>query len=166
MSIRAIIAAGVILVALSGGLSSKTFELPDGRPVVAIEFPDRWAPEAIERGAQAASPDSAVYVAFQVADARETDTAIADAVTFFGAAGIRIDPATQRRLDAKINGFDVIDVTWDGSDTNGPTKVALSVFLLSDAKIGILTYRGSAAGEATYAAALRTITDSIRPAGR
>ena len=166
MTLGSIAALGLLLAAPPTGLSAKTFALPDAKPVVAIDLPDGWAPEVIEKGAQATSPDASVYVAFRVADARDTDRAIADAVTFFAASGIRIDPATQKRLDAKLNGMDLIDVTWDGVDTNGPTKAALSVILVSDAKIGILTYRGSAAGEATYAEPLRAIVDSIRPVGR
>ena len=166
MTVRWIAGVAFILAALPNGLAARSFALPDGKPVVSIELPDRWGPEAIERGAQATSPDGSVYVAFQVAEARDIDAAIADAVTFFAAAGIQIDPATQKRLDAKINGMDLIDVTWDGVDKDGPTKAALSVFLVSDAKVGILTYRGSATGEALYATSLKAIVASIRPVVR
>ena len=166
MNVVAIATVGLLLAAFPNRLSAKVFDLPAAGPVVTIELPDAWAPEVIERGAQATSPDTTVYVAFQVADARDTDRAIAEAVTFFAASGIRIDPATQKRLDGKINGMDLVDVTWDGVDANGPTKAALSVILVSDAKIGILTYRGSAAGEARYADPLKAIVDSIRPVSR
>ena len=85
---------------------------------------------------------------------------------FFAESGVKIDPKTQRKTEAKINGLDVIDIGWDGVDKDGPTKVSLSVVILSDTKIGLLSYWGSPAGEKKYAAQLKSIADSIQPLGR
>ena len=49
MKVWSIAALGLFFTALASDLSAKTFALPDARPVVTIELPDAWAPEAIEQ---------------------------------------------------------------------------------------------------------------------
>lgn len=155
---------------LIGGLATaalgKAFELPDGKPIVTIDLPNAWSPEEIDKGAQATSPDASIYVAFEVSNLKNTEKAITDGVKFFAESGVKIDPKTQKKTEAKINGFDVIDLGWDGVDKDGPTKVSLSVIVLSESKIGLLSYWGSPAGEAKYAAQLKAIADSIQRLGR
>lgn len=158
--------AAVLLAGMVERLHAKTFELPDGKPIVTIDMPNAWSPEEIDKGAQATSPDTAIYVAFEISNLKNTDKAILDGVKFFAESGVKIDPKTQKKTEARINGLDVIDIGWDGVDKDGPTKVSLSVIVLSETKIGLLSYWGSPAGEKKYAAQLKSIADSIQPLGR
>lgn len=159
-------AAAFLLIGAAAPASAKTFELPDGKPIVTIDLPNAWSPEEIDKGAQATSPDTAIYVAFEVSNLKNTDKAILDGVKFFAESGVKIDPKSQKRLETKINGLDVIDINWEGVDKDGPTKVSLSVIILSETRIGLLSYWGSPAGERKYAAQLKSISDSIQPLGR
>lgn len=155
---------------LFGGIvsaaSAKPFELPDSKPIVTIDLPNAWSPEEIEKGAQATSPDTSIYVAFEVQNLKNLESAITEGVKFFAESGVKIDPKSQKKTEAKINGFDVIDLGWDGVDKDGPTKVSLSIVVLSETKVGMLSYWGSPAGEKKYAAQLKAIADSIQPLGR
>jgi hypothetical protein len=146
--------------------SAKPFELPDTKPIVTIDLPNAWSPEEIEKGAQATSPDTSIYVAFEVQNLKNLENAIVEGVKFFAESGVKIDPKSQKKSEAKINGFDVVDLGWDGVDKDGPTKVSLSIIVLSETKVGMLSYWGSPAGETKYAAQLKAIANSIQPLGR
>lgn len=165
-TIQTAVAAAFLLGGMASAALGKTFELPDAKPIVTIDLPNAWSPEEIEKGAQATSPDTSIYVAFEVQNLKNTEKVITDGVKFFAESGVRIDPKTQRKTEAKINGLDVIDLGWDGTDKDGPTKVSLSVIILSETKIGVLSYWGSPAGETKYATQLRSISSSIQPLGR
>ncbi|GJE59185.1 hypothetical protein [Methylobacterium trifolii] len=158
--------AAFLLCALPAAVQAKTFELPDETPLVTIDLPNAWSPEEIDKGAQATSPDATIYVAFEISNLKNTEKAVVDAVKFLADSGVKIDPSTQKKLETKINGLDVVDINWDAVDKDGPTKVSLSIIILSPTKIGVLTYWGSPAGEKKYAAQLKGIADSIQPLGR
>ena len=159
-----------VAVSLLGGAASgvlaKPFELPDVKPIVTIDLPNAWSPEEIEKGAQATSPDASIYVAFEVQNLKNLEAAIVEGVKFLAESGVKIDPKSQKKTESKANGFDVIDLAWDGVDKDGPTKVSLSIIVLSETKVGMLSYWGSPAGERKYATQLKAIADSIQPLGR
>ncbi len=159
-------AAAFLLGGIVSAALAKPFELPDSKPIVTIDLPNAWSPEEIEKGAQATSPDTSIYVAFEVQNLKNLESAITEGVKFFAESGVKIDPKSQKKTEAKINGFDVIDLGWDGVDKDGPTKVSLSIVVLSENKVGMLSYWGSPAGEKKYAAQLKAIADSIQPLGR
>ena len=159
------VVAGLLVGTASGALA-KPFELPDAKPIVTIDLPNAWSPEEIDKGAQATSPDASIYVAFEVQNLKNLENAIVEGVKFFAESGVKIDPKSQKKTEAKVNGFDVVDLGWDGVDKDGPTKVSLSIIILSETKVGMLSYWGSPAGEKKYASQLKAIAESIQPLGR
>jgi hypothetical protein len=63
--------------------------------------------------------------------------AIEEAVKFLKEKGVTVDEASVKQEGGKINDMDVIDVSWDGKDEDGPAKITLMVVSVTD-KDGLL----------------------------
>ncbi|MDR7040463.1 hypothetical protein J2X36_005246 [Methylobacterium sp. BE186] len=160
-------AAAVLMVGLLTNFAiAKSFELPESKPIVTITLPDAWEPEEIAKGVQANSPDTGIYVAFEIGNVKNTDKVVLDGVKFLAESGVKIDPASEKRGEGKINGIDMIDINWTGDYDGKVAKVSLTIAVLSPTKIGLLTYWGSPSAEKKYAAQLDSILKSIQPLGQ
>ena len=154
---------GVSLAVLPVSAHAKVFELPEENPAITVTLPDAWSPEEIDKGAQATSPDSSIYVALEIEKAKDTQKAVQDALVWLRKKGVKFDQSSQRRKEGEINGLPVVQLEFDGKDNDGPTSVALSVFVLSSERIGILTFWGSPKGQKKYANQLETVLKSFQP---
>ncbi|WIU39343.1 hypothetical protein [Methylorubrum extorquens] len=164
--LRSTAAAAMVLGLLTNLAAAKPFELPESKPIVTISLPDAWGPEEIAKGVQANSPDTGIYVSFEIDNIKNTDKVILDGVKFLAESGVKIDPASEKRGEAKVNGIDMIDINWTGVYEGSVAKVSLTIAVLSPAKIGLLTYWGSPSAEKKYAAQLDGILKSIQPLGQ
>ena len=154
---------GLSFIVLPVAARAKVFELPDAKPAITVNFPDAWSPEEIEKGAQATSPDTSIYVALEIEKAKDTAKAVADTIIWLRKKGVKIDQSSQRRNQGEINGLPVVNIEFDGKDEDGPTSVALSVIDLPGDRIGILTFWGSPDGQKKYAGQLAGILKSLQP---
>jgi hypothetical protein len=154
---------GLSLSVLPVAAQAKVFELPDEKPAITVTLPDAWSPEEIDKGAQATSPDSSIYVALEIEKAKDTQKAVADALIWLKKKGVKFDQSSQRKKEGEINGLPVVHIEFDGRDDDGPTLVTLSVFVLSGDRIGILTYWGSPEGQKKYDRQLTGIINSLQP---
>lgn len=109
------------------------------------------------------SPDTSIYVALEIEKAKDTQQAVLDAIIWLRKKGVKFDQSSQRRKEGEINGLPVVQLEFDGKDDDGPTSVALSVFVLSGDRIGILTFWGSPEGQKKYASQLEAILKSLQP---
>lgn len=164
--LRSTAAAVIVLGLLTSLAAAKPFELPESKPIVTISLPDAWEPEEIPKGVQANSPDTGIYVSFEIDNIKNTDRVVLDGVKFLAESGVKIDPASEKRGEGKVNGIDMIDINWTGVYSGSVAKVSLTIAILSPTKIGLLTYWGSPSAEKKYAAQLDGILKSIQPLGQ
>ncbi|MFC6792689.1 hypothetical protein ACFQE0_25910 [Methylobacterium komagatae] len=157
---------GVSLAVLPVAAHAKVFELPEEKPAITVTLPDAWSPEEIEKGAQANSPDGSIFVSLEIEKAKDTQKAVLDAIVWLRKKGVKFDQSSQRRKEGEINGLPVVQLEFDGNDNDGPTSVALSIFVLSSERIGILTFWGSPKGQKKYANQLETVLKSLQPLGQ
>jgi hypothetical protein len=155
------IAAIAVTFAFSGFASAKTFKLGEGKPVASIMIPDSWEPEEIDNGVQGTSKDGETYVAAEVVDAKNLDTAIDDGLKYFQKNGVKINPDTLEKKESKMSGFDAVTLQGKGTDKDGPTHVSLTLVIVSGEKVILLTYWGTATGEESNEADLTKIASSI-----
>lgn len=156
--------AVALLTAATGLAEAKSFKL--GAPVIAtVTLPDKWNPIATDDGAEATSPDDEVYVSVEVAGVSEMEEAMKEAFAYLVGEGVVLDPKSQRQQQGKINGMDAVDLSYDGKDKNGDAnKVSVSIIVVNQGQVLILTYWGSPEGEQMYGAELRAILNSIKRA--
>jgi hypothetical protein len=155
-----------ISLMLSGVAHCETLMFPSEAPIARITIPDSWSPAETETGVEATSDDSAIYLSVDVADEKTSDKVIDDAIAFLQQNGVKIDGTTQKRSDEKINGMDMANFGWTGTDSDGPVDVSLSLLSPTPGKLLVITYWGSKATQEKHARELLDIAHSIQPAGK
>lgn len=160
-SLAAFAAALLSLSFGSGGAAAKDFQL--GAPVVAtISLPDAWSPSITERGVEATTADDEIYVAVNVASARNVEDAMKQALAYLVSQGVEIDPATQRQREMTINGMPTMFLGFSGKDSEGEqAEISVGILIANPETVLILSYWGSKEGEKTYATELSAILQSL-----
>jgi hypothetical protein len=141
-----------------------TLDFPSDAPIASIAIPDDWGPTETETGIEATSADSAIYISIDVADAKTSDKVIDDAVAFLEKNGVKIDAATQKTSDEKINGMDMSNFDWTGTDNDGAVNIGLSVLSPKPGKLLVITYWGSKGTQEKHGPELMSIIQSLKPA--
>ena len=141
----------------------KAFKLGDDDPVTWISIPDTWEPETYDDGVEGTSADKETYVAAEIVAGSDLDEAGKEEDKFFAKEKIKLDGDTKKESKTTVNGLPAYDISWDATDDDGPTHVSLTLVKVSDDKLLMLTYWGSAAGEKSNGADLSDIAKSIKP---
>ncbi len=160
---KKLLLAAIIAIAVPALAFAKTSKIPDDDTVAIVTIPDAWSINEIDNGVEATSPDSEVYVAVEAAPTKNVQQTAIDAVKWLAKQGVTIDPSTMKQKEIKINGMDAVDLSWDGKDKDGPTKVSVTLIVASASKVLVLTYWASPDGEKTNEADLIAIASSIKP---
>ncbi|CEJ12041.1 hypothetical protein BN1110_02337 [bacterium YEK0313] len=145
----------------TSGAAAKDFQL--GAPVVAtISLPDAWSPNVTERGVEATTADDEIYVAVNVASARNVEDAMKQALAYLVSQGVEIDPSTQRQREMTINGMPTLFLGYSGKDSEGEqAEISVGILIANPETVLILSYWGSKDGEKTYASELGAILQSL-----
>jgi hypothetical protein len=161
MKIFAAAALAVLLIGPAPAFA-KSYTLPDDNAIAVVTIPDAWDTEEIDDGVESTSPDENVYVAVEVVDAENIEAGVKAALKYLIDNKVEIDPATEKRQQGKINDMDAITLGYSGKDEDGPTNVSVSVIVVSDKKMLLLTYWGTPDGEKANAEDLGKILMSIK----
>ena len=156
-----IIAAAAALL-LSTAAQAKDFSIPSEKPVASIAMPDDWTANETDTGLEGTSADSAVYFAVDISDATAIDKTIQEAVKFLEEQGVKIDEKTEKQKQDKLNGKDIVYISWSGTDKDGPASVGLAVLILDEKTVLVLTYWGTQGDEDKHTPEIGKILDSIK----
>lgn len=151
------------LATVSARAADLTF--PSDDPVATISVPDSWKPEETETGMQAMSPDDAISIYIDVADATTSDKVIDDAVAFLEKNGVTIADTKPTETNGKANGIDMTAYDFEGTDADGPVSIGLAVLSPKPGKLLVVTYWGTKGDEDAHSAEVRDMIQSIKPAG-
>jgi hypothetical protein len=160
---KKLLLAAVIAVAVPALAFAKTSKIPDDDTVAIVTIPDAWDIHEIDAGVEATSPDSEVYLAVEAAPAKDVNQTAIDAVKWLAKQGVTIDASSMKQKEIKINGMEAVDLSWDGKDKDGPTKVSVTLVVASAKKVLVLTYWASPDGEKANEKDLMAIAGSIKP---
>lgn len=158
--------AAIILLLLSTSGHGETLAFPSEAPIAAITIPDDWEPTETETGIEATSADSAIYLAIDVADETTSDKVIDDAVAFLEENGVKIDDFTQKHSAETINGMEMSNFDWSGTDSDGAVSIGLSVLSPAPGKLLVITYWGSKGKQEQHAPELLSIISSLKAVGK
>ncbi|MBB4952619.1 hypothetical protein H4S14_000661 [Agrobacterium vitis] len=161
---KLILAAAVIAAFLPSVSFADTLLFPSDAPVAQITIPADWEPKETESGIDATSADEAIYLAVDVATARTSDKVIDEAIAFLEKNGVKIDGSTQKQTDEVINGMDMTNFDWTGTDDDGAVNVSLSVVSPKPGKLLIITYWGTKGKQERHFSELQEIIGSLKPA--
>jgi hypothetical protein len=152
----------VVAAAFASSAFAGTHKLPEEKPLATINIPDAWKTEDIDTGIESTSDDGEVYIAVETTDADNVKEAMAESIKFLKEKGVTVDDSTFKTEEGKLGDMDVVDLSWDGKDEDGPTKVSVTLVAVTKEKGLLLTYWASPAGEKKHAAELSVIAKSIK----
>jgi len=159
------LAAAAFMTLLMPCLSyADTLLFPSDNPVARITIPASWEPKETESGIDATSDDGAIYIAVDVANAKTTDKVIDDAIAFLKENGVKIDGSTQKQSDETVNGMDMTNFDWTGTDNDGDVNVGLSLLSPRPGKLLVITYWGTKGKQEKHGPELQEIIASLKPA--
>jgi len=162
--VKSLVAAALLILSSSAVSHAATLKFPSEAPIASITIPDSWGPKETETGVDATSDDSAIYISVDIADEKTSDKVIDDAIAFLEKNGVKIDGSSQKQSDEKINGMDMTNFDWTGTDSDGDVDVSLSLLSPKPGKLLVVTYWGSKDTEQKHAHELQAIANSMKPA--
>jgi len=161
--LKSLVLGAAMLALLDAPALAKTFPIPADNPIATVTFPDKWTLNDYEGGAEATSPDGAVYIAAESVAASDVKSAVEDGGAFFSKQGVGIDPKAIETKDTEINGLRGVDLQMGGNDNDGPTTVGMTLLQTNaEGKVLMLYYWGSDAGTAADKADIQAVGASIQ----
>lgn len=142
---------------------AETFEIPTKKPAATVTFPDDWKIRESDNGVDGTSADQLLYIAIGFVEAGSTGKFLESALNFLKLNGVEVDNESARQQDMALNGMEVVDVQWKGTDSGGPCEVTLDLIGLSDAEGLMILYWAPPGADSNYAEELKGIFESIRP---
>jgi hypothetical protein len=159
---KTLLLAAALALSLPSFAFAGDFKLPSDAPVATVTIPDTWSPHEYDKGVEANSDDSKVYLAIEVAAGASVDDAIKETATFLQKSGVTVDQSTMKQDSGKVNGMDGAQVSWDGKDKDGPTHISLTFIAASADKMLLITYWATPDGAAKNEKALDEIIASLK----
>jgi len=159
----------VAALSLAGILSAHagTHNIPKVEPLATVTIPDQCTTEPYMEGegVEANSEDGEVYLAIETTASEGVEDAIKDAAEYLAGKGVSFDDKSMKQSKRKINEMDAEEVSWDGEDDEGPTKIGVAVVSVTSEKGVLLIYWSSPEGAEKNREAIDKIVTSITKAG-
>ena len=162
MKLLAIAATAALLFATVAQAGEMKF--PSSDPVASITLPDDWTAAETDTGMEVTTADESIYLSVDVAEPKDTEQVVKEAIEWLGTQGVTVDASTQKQNQDKINGRDMFYIDWSGQDKEGPASVGLAALVLSADTVLVLTYWGTPGAEEKNATAIMGVLNSIKPA--
>jgi hypothetical protein len=127
-----------VLVAFATIADAKTIKIPQGKPVISVNVPDSWEPEATDKGIAIESPDKIVTVFFEVTSPKGVEDLINENVDWLMKnQKVEIDRESKSEKDFKNGDINWSRISWDGNNEEfGPATVG---FMMTKAGNKVLT---------------------------
>jgi hypothetical protein len=127
------------LALLPAAASAKTYRLPAGNPVISITMPDDWETTAIDKGIESQSEDEDVYVAVEVVSWKNVEATIEEWSDWLVRKKVKINDKSQRTKALKVDGMDAVELSWDATDSDGPTEISLTIIHVTETRAALIT---------------------------
>ncbi len=155
----------LILSLLSGIVSAGTIKIPEDKPAVTVEVPDKWKPEKIDNGISIESPDQIATMYFEVTPAKASDDLLKENLEYLNKEQkVTVDTATMKVTEAKIGGLMWHRMSFDGASKEfGPADIGFLLLELANDRVITVTYWINKKDKSNQERAVDEILDSIKP---
>ncbi len=162
-----IVFAPVLAVALllaPATARAKTVTLAGDAPVATVTIPDAWDTTASEGALESLSPDKAIYLSGEIVASQDLKAAGQEVAHTLAEQKIKLDPKSQKAVPLTVAGMPGAAISWEATDTEGPTQVHMIVLKAKPGQQVMLLRWGDAKAEASHAAEIEAIVKSVVPA--
>ena len=148
---------------LAASASAGTFKVPnDEFGIASVSIPDAWKPEAIDRGVQANSPDSEIYMAVEaVGSDKGIDSALDETEKMLKENKVSIDESSQSKSTFQVAGVEATELTYKGK-MEGEAQTVSIVLVPLKGKLVIVTYWATASKEKAHSTEISKIVNSLK----
>ena len=153
----------VTVLAFALTASAGVIPIPKDNPVATVPFPEKWKVKVGEYSIDAVSDDDDVSIYITAHDGVTIDPAIGAASEYLTSHGVKIKKDSEIKTEAKVNGMDVLDYTWKGTDKDGDTRIGLTIYRVSTDRLLLVLFWASPSGEKDNAKELKAIYAGIKP---
>lgn len=156
-----------LLLSLTAFLSlsafAKDLKLPnEDFAIASISVPNSWKPEAIDKGYEAQSPDSAIYLSVvAVGSEKGMNAEIEDTFKFLKEHKVKLNEDSKKEQKFTVNGFEAQELIFDGKDEDGPATISLA-FVTVKNKVLVFTYWASKEDEEKHTKEISKILNSLK----
>jgi hypothetical protein len=142
-----------------------THTVPPEEPLVSVDVPDQWQTKQLGDVFHATAPKEPLNVLVVPPEGTKIAETMGEVMRYIrNSGGIVVKPESRRNETAKLNGIDVKQATWEGTDKNGDIKIQFTILPLAERKSVLLACWGSLKAEQKHEAELKKIFESIKPA--
>jgi hypothetical protein len=162
---KTIVLAAAAALLMSTTVHAAELSFPSDDPVATMTIPDDWSPKETDTGIDATSPDDAVYLSVDVADAGDTDATVKAAIKYLMDQGVTVDEKSAKQDQGTLNNMPLFTIEWRGNDKDGPVTIGLAAVTVAADKNLVFTYWGTKGAEDQDQAKITEIMRSLKPAG-
>lgn len=154
--------ASIAFLLATGSALAGEIQFPSDAPVASITFPDGWGEKETETGIDATAPDDSIYLSVDVSEPKDTNQTVTDAVNWLKGLGVTVDGNSAKQIEGTLNGMQVVNVDWDGTDKDGPVSISLAAVAVNAEKVLVVTYWGTKGEQEKNGAAMNAIINSLK----
>jgi hypothetical protein len=153
----ALLCVGLVAPAFAG-----THKVPPDEPIVTVQVPDKWKTTEQAEHIEAISPDGAVSFLVMPGEAKKINEAMGEAMSYVrNKDGITVNPDSMKHDEGRLNGMDVKNVSWQGTNQKGDVKISFKIMSVSEGNPVIVVYWASPAAEKKHQKELNKMLQSI-----
>jgi hypothetical protein len=162
---RKFVLSTFLCAGLVGSAFSATHNVPRDEPIATIRIPEKWQTKEYEERVDATSPDGAVCFLVILPEANKVAETMGEVMRYIrGRGGITVKPETRKREQGKLNGMEIMSVSWLGKDDKGDIKIRFTSVSIADKKMLLVAYWASPEAEKKHQAELTKMLQSIKKA--
>src|SRR2546428_3122675 len=112
---RTFVLDAFLCAGLVGSAFSATYNVPRDEPIATIRIPEKWQTKEYEERVEATSPDGAVCFLAIFPEANKVAETMGEVMRYIRSrGGITVKPETRTREQGKLNGMEVMSLSWVG----------------------------------------------------
>lgn len=161
---RKLVLSAAIVATFCLPVFAGTHKVPSNEPVATVTIPDEWKTNDFDGGIEATSSDGEVYLAIEETEAESIKKSVGEAMKYLKSKGVTVNEDSIKQQEGKLGELDMVDISWDGKDQDGPAKVSLTIVAVTETGGLLLIYWASPEGEKKNREALGAIAKSIAKA--
>jgi hypothetical protein len=164
----AVPATALVFTLLLAGLApAETIKIPADEPVISVNIPEDWEPEATDKGYACESPDKVATVILEVTSEKGLEALIGENVDWLVKdQSVQINKASEQKQDFESTGRKWSRISWDGDSKDwGPATVGFLFTDAGDGKMLTLTYWITKKGQEKHFPTLTKIIESVKRLG-
>lgn len=130
------------VAAFAASVNARTIRIPENRPVIAVDIPDSWEPERIDRGVGAEDPDGVISIFFEVAASeRQMEKLIDESFAWLVEEHeLRINQKSKSESTVTVGGIKSSAIYFNAkSKEYGPAKVGFVFTPIAD-RLLVITF--------------------------